>query len=104
MARGLSSIYLLRQPPKRRVPKQSVPPIEITKPRQFNNGNIEIIHPQTTRPLETVNKVTVDEVLINGRRYRVPERVVVLDFWNKLNKVGVQLEKYAYFVLLCPKT
>ena len=27
-----------------------------------------------------------DEVLINGRRYRVPERVIVLDFWNKLNK------------------
>jgi len=29
--------------------------------------------------------VTVDEVLINGRRYRVPERIVVLDFWNKVS-------------------
>ncbi|KAF8226228.1 hypothetical protein L208DRAFT_1407346 [Tricholoma matsutake] len=80
-------------PAKRRVPKQGVPPIEITKPHQFNNGNIEIIHPETTRPLENVDKVAVDEVLINGRRYRVPERIVVLDFWNKMNKVGVQLDK-----------
>lgn len=29
--------------------------------------------------------MTVDEVLINGRRYRVPERIVVLDFWNKVS-------------------
>jgi hypothetical protein len=89
-------LTLLHQPPKRRVPKQNVPPLEITKPRQFNNGNIEIIHPETTRPLEHVDKVTVDEVLINGRRYRVPERVVVLDFWNRLNKVGVQFDKYVH--------
>lgn len=24
--------------------------------------------------------------MINGRRYRVPEKIIVLDFWNKLNK------------------
>lgn len=28
-------------------------------------------------------KVAVEEVLINGRRYRVPERVITMDFWNK---------------------
>ncbi|PPQ86872.1 hypothetical protein CVT25_012591 [Psilocybe cyanescens] len=72
-------------PHKRRIPKQHAPPIEITKPRQFNNGNIEVIHPEfsSAPPKPTGN---VDEVLINGRRYRVPERVIVLDFWNKLNK------------------
>lgn len=86
------------------MPKQGIPPIEITKPRQFNNGNIEIIHPEMTRPLETLDKVAADEVLINGRRYRVPERVVVLDFWNRLNKVGVQLDKYAQFKPPYPKT
>lgn len=31
--------------------------------------------------------MTVDEVFINGRRYRVPERVIVLDFWDKVSKV-----------------
>ncbi|KAF9567642.1 hypothetical protein CPC08DRAFT_758219 [Agrocybe pediades] len=73
-------------PLKRRVPKNQSTPIEITKPRQFNNGNIEVIHSEL--PSSNIVKPTfaVDEVLINGRRYRVPERVIVLDFWNKLNK------------------
>lgn len=31
-------------------------------------------------------KLVLDEVLINGRRYRVPERVIVLDFWSKMSK------------------
>ncbi|KAK7023831.1 histone deacetylase associated PHD protein-2 [Favolaschia claudopus] len=69
--------------PKLRIPKQ-VAPIEITKPKQFNNGVIEIIHPQTATSSK-VKKVAVDEVLINGRRYRVPERIVILDFWNKVS-------------------
>ncbi|KAF8151285.1 hypothetical protein BJ912DRAFT_938088 [Pholiota molesta] len=72
-------------PHKRRIPKQHATPIEITKPRQFNNGNIEVIHPEYSSTLPTRN-MPADEVLINGRRYRVPERVIVLDFWNKLNK------------------
>lgn len=56
------------------------------------------------RAVENVDKVFVDEVLINGRRYRVPERVVILDFWNKLNRDGVQLDKYARFLLVCCKS
>ncbi|KAJ7632294.1 hypothetical protein FB45DRAFT_791280 [Roridomyces roridus] len=74
--------------PKLRIPKQAAA-IEITKPRQPNNGNIEIIHPQTASTSH-VKKVAVEEVLINGRRYRVPERIVVLDFWNK---VSTKVEK-----------
>ncbi|KAF7974048.1 hypothetical protein HWV62_13441 [Athelia sp. TMB] len=71
--------------PKRRVPKHNAPPIEITKPNQFNNGNIEVIQPQASSAVQSQNKVTVDEVLINGRRYRVPERVIMLDFWSKIS-------------------
>ncbi|TFK42813.1 hypothetical protein BDQ12DRAFT_293915 [Crucibulum laeve] len=79
-------------PSKRRIPKQNVSPIEITKPRLFNNGNIEVTQPETPSiaPNPSVN---VDEVLINGRRYRVPERIIVLDFWNKLNKSDQQLDR-----------
>lgn len=69
--------------PKRRVPKQTPPMIDITKPRQFNNGNIDIVHPQGTSIAE---KLILDEILINGRRYRVPEKVIMLDFWNKISK------------------
>lgn len=77
-------------PLKRRIPKHNAPPIDITGPNQFNNGNIEVIQPETM-PNNTQAKVAVDEVLINGRRYRVPERVIVLDFWNRINGTyGIQ--------------
>ena len=57
------------------------------KPRQWNNGNIEIIQAKTAPPpVIAPNKVNVDEVLINGRRYRVPERIITLDFWDKIAK------------------
>jgi hypothetical protein len=35
-------------------------------------------------------KVLADEVMINGRRYRIPERVIRLDFWKRIN--GIPLE------------
>lgn len=53
------------------------------KPKQWNNGNIEVIHPQ---PAAMTEKLVLDEVLINGRRYRVPERIIMLDFWSKIGK------------------
>ncbi|CAL1703942.1 unnamed protein product [Somion occarium] len=74
---------------KKRIPRQSQP-IEVTKPGQFNNGNIEIIHPELSPIVQS--KVAVDEVLINGRRYRVPERVITMDFWNKANGKGEEIE------------
>lgn len=82
----ISHIAGLAQTPKRRIPKHNAPPIEITKPKQFNNGNIEIIQPEMSSKTQTKPKVAVDEVLINGRRYRVPERIILLDFWNKVSK------------------
>ncbi|KAK0210452.1 hypothetical protein DFS33DRAFT_1293248 [Desarmillaria ectypa] len=75
-------------PPRHRIPKHNAPPIEITKPRQFNNGNIEIIPSQLPSTAISHPKVNVDEVLINGRRYRVPERIILLDFWSKVNKTA----------------
>ncbi|CCM02914.1 uncharacterized protein FIBRA_05028 [Fibroporia radiculosa] len=70
--------------PKRRIPKNSSVPLEITQPHQPNNGNVEVIQPQTA--VATPSKVVVDEVLINGRRYRIPERIITLDFWDKVGK------------------
>ncbi|KAJ4480423.1 hypothetical protein C8J55DRAFT_63809 [Lentinula edodes] len=74
--------------PKHRIPKQNATPIEVTNPGQHNNGNIEVVEPQTVKPFNIQPKVNVDEVLINGRRYRVPERIILLDFWNKISKTG----------------
>ncbi|EPT05920.1 hypothetical protein FOMPIDRAFT_41897 [Fomitopsis schrenkii] len=70
--------------PKRRIPKSNATPIDITQPRQPNNGNIEIVQLEPTPA--PPNVMTVDEVLINGRRYRVPERAIMLDFWNKVGR------------------
>ncbi|KAI0637273.1 hypothetical protein C8Q77DRAFT_558604 [Trametes polyzona] len=73
--------------PKRRIPRANVTPIEITKPHQWNNGIIEVMNADAAPPpVVTPPKLNVDEVLINGRRYRVPERIITLDFWDKVNK------------------
>ncbi|KAF9264939.1 hypothetical protein L218DRAFT_215094 [Marasmius fiardii PR-910] len=85
-------------PMKRRIPKQNAAPIEITKPSQWNNGNIEVLESDISPVVNTQRKVEVDEVLINGRRYRVPERIILLDFWNKLNK-NPNDSRYDFFQL-----
>ncbi|KAF8590137.1 hypothetical protein K439DRAFT_1657461 [Ramaria rubella] len=70
--------------PTRRVPKQ-VPPIShVTARKRPNNGNIDSI--PADNAVEKSKKMKVDEVHINGWRYRIPERVVVLDFWDKLDR------------------
>lgn len=63
------------------------------KPRQYNNGNIEVIHPELSTALPNP-RIAVDEVLINGRRYRIPEKIIVLDFWSKLNKRDERSYRY----------
>ncbi|KAK2467096.1 hypothetical protein APHAL10511_001354 [Amanita phalloides] len=80
-------------PTKRRIPKQNAAPIEIANLNQFNNGNIEIIYPEATTSVQNAVKIPADEVLINGRRYRVPEKVILLDFWSKLHKDVLQKDR-----------
>ncbi|KAI0362764.1 hypothetical protein OH77DRAFT_1389108 [Trametes cingulata] len=73
--------------PKHRIPRAHATPIEITKPRQWNNGIIEVVNMDAAPPPAVVPpRFNVDEVLINGRRYRVPERIITLDFWDKVSK------------------
>ena len=77
--------FFLVQQPKRRIPRANATPIDINKTRQWNNGNIEVIQADTAPQLARIpDKLNMDEVLINGRRYRVPERIITLDFWDKI--------------------
>ncbi|KZV60897.1 hypothetical protein PENSPDRAFT_321742 [Peniophora sp. CONT] len=68
---------------KPRIPKASAAPVEITRTGQTNNGNIEVIEEDSIM----ADRVQTDEVWINGKRYRIPERIIKLDFWNRLNNV-----------------
>ncbi|KAA1478587.1 hypothetical protein DENSPDRAFT_809774 [Dentipellis sp. KUC8613] len=79
--------------PKPRIPKQFSIPIDVTTPGQANNGMIEVIAPDDMPSAQ--DKVRVDEVFINGRRYRVPERIIKLDFWNKVHK-GIASSSYSH--------
>ncbi|GJJ12447.1 hypothetical protein Clacol_006689 [Clathrus columnatus] len=72
--------------PKRRIPRHLPPVTDIVSKNCPNNGNIEIIPADNRADLS--KKMNVDEVHINGRRYRVPERVVILDFWDKLRSAN----------------
>ncbi|KAJ3553344.1 hypothetical protein NM688_g3662 [Phlebia brevispora] len=81
--------------PKHRIPKNNAPPIEVSKSGQWNNGNIEVIQPETTIVIPP--KLHVEEVLINGRRYRVPERIITMDFWNKTGKDQTQQQSHTTY-------
>lgn len=80
--RLLELVYTFQ--PKVRTPRAVAPPIDVTEPRQRNNGNIEVINSEFSSRSE--EKMSIDELLINGRRYRVPERIIVVDFWNKVRQ------------------
>jgi hypothetical protein len=79
---NLSFTELVPKRIKHRIPRQNPVVIDIERPGRVNNGNIEILDTGTSSPLD---KVAVDEVFINGKRYRIPERVIKLDFWDKVH-------------------
>jgi hypothetical protein len=81
----------ITKPTTKRIPKQNAPPIEISKPSQWNNGNVEVI--ESELPTKEVGE-NVDEVLINGRRFRVPERIILLDFWAKVSRNNGRTAEY----------
>ncbi|KAI0306711.1 hypothetical protein B0F90DRAFT_1692430 [Multifurca ochricompacta] len=88
---------------KHRIPRQNPTVIDVIRPGQVNNGNIEVLDAGVS---STHDKVAVDEVFINGKRYRVPERVIKLDFWDKLHMLHfpTQRPKNSTDVLLSPLT
>jgi hypothetical protein len=76
---------------KYRVPRQNPTMIDVVRPGQVNNGNIEILDVGTS---STYDKVAVDEVFINGKRYRVPERIIKLDFWDKVHAIHCPTQRF----------
>ncbi|KAH9001425.1 hypothetical protein EDB92DRAFT_1826587 [Lactarius akahatsu] len=88
---------------KHRIPRQNPVVVDVARPGEANNGNIEILD---TGTLSTHDKLTVDEVFINGKRYRVPERIIKLDFWDKVHMLHcpTQRPRHNADALLSPLT
>ena len=65
--------------PKRRTLKR-LEDITITKPGQKNNGNIEVIDE------EEHERLAYESLYINRKRYKVPSKIIQLDFWSKIGR------------------
>ncbi len=70
----------LVQPKKRTLRRPD--DVIIREPGHRNNGNIEIIDQDTRQ------RLACESLYINGKRYRVPEKVVQVDFWTKIGKLA----------------
>ncbi|KAI5451412.1 hypothetical protein NCC49_001718 [Naganishia albida] len=69
--------------PKKRLLKHGVEVVNVTQPGQPNNGLVEIIDEEAER-----RRIAYEHMFINGKRYKVPERIIHLDFWTKLGIKG----------------
>lgn len=69
--------------PKKRLLKHGVEVVNVTQPGQPNNGLVEIIDEEAEK-----RRIAYENMFINGKRYKVPERIIHLDFWTKLGIKG----------------
>lgn len=53
----------------------------VTRPGVKNNGIIEILDPEGER-----KRIEYENAYINGKRYKIPERIIHLDFWSKIGR------------------
>ncbi len=65
--------------PRRRTVRLGLESVDVERPGAHNNGNISIVEAP-----EAEAEIPTDDMVINNKKYRVPERIVQLDFWNKL--------------------
>lgn len=71
--------------------------MDITTSGQPNNGVIEVVNVENP---QQPDRISVDEMTINGRRYRVPERVILLDFWSRIKQKPA--EEISMYVIAPP--
>jgi hypothetical protein len=77
---------------KPRVPKHSpLPTVDVSSSGQYNSGLINIVSndpppppPPPRKRKPTVKVGRIEDMWVGSKRYRVPEHVVLLDFWRKV--------------------
>ena len=53
--------------------------VDVESVGQKNNGNITVLPDEEGR-----SNIGYEDMIINRRKYRVPEKIIRLDFWQKL--------------------
>ncbi|TXT15942.1 hypothetical protein VHUM_00445 [Vanrija humicola] len=66
---------------RRRTVKNGLQDVEVEDEGQRNNGNITIVEQEEPR-----QAIPTEDMVINNKRYRVPEKIIQLDFWSKLKE------------------
>lgn len=69
--------------PRRRNLQENLQTIEVVGRGQSNNRNIEIANDSDG---SETSEMEFEDTIINRKKFRVPEKVIRLDFWEKLKK------------------
>ena len=64
---------------RRRTIRNNLETIDVESQGLPNNGNISIMPDERGR-----NVLEYEDMIINKKKYRVPEKIIRLDFWNKI--------------------
>lgn len=64
---------------RRRTVRGNLETIEVEKRNEPNNGNIVVVPEEDSRPA-----LKFEDLIINRTKYRIPEKIIRLDFWEKI--------------------
>lgn len=64
---------------RRRTVREKMQIVDVDSEGMSNNGNISIIPDEPARPA-----MQYEDLMINRKKFRIPEKIIKLDFWSKL--------------------
>jgi hypothetical protein len=64
---------------RRRTVRSGLETVDVEARGVANNGNVIVMPEEEAR-----SEVEYEDLIINRKRYRVPEKIIRLDFWDKL--------------------
>lgn len=64
---------------RRRTVRNNLETVDVGRRGTPNNGNITVVPDENAKQI-----FDFEDMIINKRKYRVPEKIIRLDFWDKL--------------------
>jgi hypothetical protein len=68
---------------RRRTVREKLEVVEVSSEGTANNGNIVVVPDEPIKPI-----MEYEDLIINRKKFRVPEKIIKLDFWSKLGFAG----------------